>query len=287
MSAVEIAGLSYVYMAGTPLATPALHDVSLRVEAGEVVAVMGETGAGKTTLLQFCNGLLRPEQAGVVRVLGVDTGAGSASLRPLRLRACLLLQRTQAQLIERFVGDDVAFGPRQLGLPAEEVRERVRLALEAVGLGFERFKDRRTLNLSGGEAKRVALAGLLAMRPELLLLDEPTAGLDPEARRSLLRLITELSGRGMTVLLTSTNMEDLPGVADRLVVMGGGRVVGEVAVAEIWRHGRFLRDNALDLPETGLVVEALRRQRPDLAPRSLEPEPLAEDICRISPTSDT
>jgi energy-coupling factor transport system ATP-binding protein len=274
-------------MAGTPLAVPALHDLCLRVAAGEVVAVMGETGAGKTTLLQFCNGLLRPGRPGIVRVLGIDTGAPGASLRLLRLRACLLLQRAQAQLIERFVGDDVAFGPRQLGLPPDEVRERVRLALEAVGLSFERFRDRRTLNLSGGEAKRVALAGLLAMQPELLLLDEPTAGLDPEARQSLLRLIAGLSGRGTTVLLTSTNMEDLPGVADRLVVMGRGRIVGEVAVSEIWRHGRLLRDSALDLPETGLVVEAMRRHRPDLEPRSLEPEPLAEDICRISPTSDT
>jgi len=286
MPAIEITGFSYTYMAGTPLASPALHDVSLSVQAGEIVALVGETGAGKTTLLQACDGLLRPFRSGAVRILGVDTFEPTALAR-LRLRVGLLFQRAEAQLLERFVGDDVAFGPRQAGLPGAEVRQRVRWAMESVGLSFEAFRDRRTFNLSGGEMRKVALAGLLATRPELLLLDEPTAGLDPESRESLLALLRRLRDQGTTVALASSSMEDLPGLADRLVVLHRGEVAGAVSGERIWRHGELLRANGLDLPESCLIVEEVRQRGPDLNPSSLEPEALAEEICRTLPICAT
>jgi energy-coupling factor transporter ATP-binding protein EcfA2 len=286
MPVIQISGLTYTYLRGSPMATEALRGASLSVERGEIVALMGETGAGKTTLLQFCNALLRPTTPGTVRVLGTDTVVSGDSLRGLRLRAGLLLQRAESQLLEEFVGDDIAFGPRQLGLPHEEVRERVREAMATVGLDFEGFKDRRSFTLSGGEMKRVAIAGLLALRPELYLLDEPTAGLDPEAREALLATLVALRGAGATIVVATTNVEDAPGVADRLVVMRAGRVVGEVPVAEMWRHAAFLRENSLELPEVGLVVEGLQRYRP-LEPASLSPEDVAVSICKTSLTCDT
>jgi energy-coupling factor transporter ATP-binding protein EcfA2 len=277
--AIEISDLSYTYMAGTPLASPALHGISLQILTGEIVALVGQTGAGKTTLLQICDGLLRPPASGSVRVLGVDTSQPGA-LAKLRLRLGLLFQRAEAQLLERFVGDDVAYGPRQAGLPLDEVRERVRQAMETVGLGFEEFKDRRSFNLSGGEMRKVALAGLLATRPELVLLDEPTAGLDPESRGGLIALVRTLRDLGATVVMSSSSMEDLPGLADRLIVLNGGRVIGEVAGSDIWRQGAFLRANGLDLPELCLILESLAAQGMSLSPTALDPDSIAEGICR-------
>lgn len=286
MPVVDIRGLSYTYLEGSLLATPALHDVSLTVEKAEVVALMGETGAGKSTVLQFCDALLRPPSPGIVTVLGTDTALSSDSLRALRLRLGLLLQRAESQLLDEFVGDDIAFGPRQLGLPHEEVRARVLDAMATVGLDFDSFKDRRTFTLSGGEMRRVAIAGVLALRPEVYLLDEPTAGLDPEAREAMLATIVRLREAGATVLYATTNIEDVPGVADRVIVMRQGRVVGEVPGNALWQHAAFLRENSLELPEIGLVVEALRRTWP-IEPASLEPEAVADSICRTLPTFAT
>lgn len=287
MIAVEISGLSFAYLQGTPLATPALHSISLQVQQQEIVALLGKTGAGKTTLLQFCNGLLQPRKPGVVRSLGIDTATGGRPLRELRLRAALLLQRAESQLIERFVGDDVAFGLRQMGMPLEEIRERARWAMEAVGLPFEKFKDRRTFNLSGGEMKKVALAGVLATRPELILLDEPTAGLDPESRDGLLALIRRLREEGATVIVATTNIEDVPLIADRMLVLNQGRLVGEIAAQDMWQRGDFLRENELDLPEIGLIVEMLRERGMAISPQTLDINSVAEEICKILPTSDT
>jgi len=279
-AAISIRNLSYTYMAGTPLATPALDGVSLRVNAGEIVALVGQAGAGKTTLLQVCDGLLRPPATGMVQVLGIDTAEPQALSR-LRLRVGLLFQRAEAQLLERFVGDDIAFTPRQAGLPRDEVRERVRQAMQAVGLDFEEFKDRRTFNLSGGEMRKVALAGLLASRPELVLLDEPTAGLDPESRTSLLEVVRRLRDQGATIVIASSSMEDLPGLADRLIILNHGRVAAEVPGADVWRYGPLLRAQGLDLPELCSIVEHLADRGLDLQPRSLDPDGIAEAICRI------
>jgi len=281
---IEINHLSYTYLQGTPLATPALRDITLAVSRSEIVAIAGPAGAGKTTLLQCCNGLLRPPSPGLVRVLGTDT---ATEVGALRLKVGLLIQRSHAQLIERFVGDDVAYGPRQQGLSHDEVRECVRWAMTAVGLDFERFKDRLTFNLSGGEMRKVALAGILAMKPEILLLDEPFAGLDPESRQKVFALIKTLKKQAVTVVMATTNVEDLPGLAERIFVLDGGMLAGELKAADLAKAGEFLRAHGLDLPELGLIVETLNREGHHIQADCLEPESLAEEICKISPTYAT
>ncbi len=178
-------------MRGTPLEVQAISDITLDVQRGEIVGIIGHTGSGKSTAIQHLNGLLRPH-AGKAVVVGMDLNAPDLDLRMIRRRVGLVFQLPEAQLFEQFVGDDVAYGPRRLKLSREEIRARVRQAMETVGLPFEEFKDRLTFRLSGGQMRRVALAGVLALEPEVLVLDEPTAGLDPEARRQLMRHILAL-----------------------------------------------------------------------------------------------
>src|SRR5690606_11530799 len=180
----------------------------------------------KSTLVQHFNGLLQPH-GGEIRVFGQTLGQDRVDLRGLRRRVGLVFQFPEAQLFERYVDDDIAFGPRNLGLGREAVREQVRRAMTAVGLDFEEFKDRQTFSLSGGERRRVALAGVLALEPEVLVLDEPTAGLDPAARQQLLVYILALHDAGITLVLISHNMEEIAAICTRLVVLAGGRTVME------------------------------------------------------------
>ena len=178
-------------------------------------------------------------------------------VRAIRRRVGLVFQEPEAQLFEQYVGDDIAYGPRKLNLSREEVRERVRRAMEAVGLGFEEFKDRLTFRLSGGQMRRVALAGVLALEPEVLVLDEPTAGLDPQARRQLMDHILALRERGITLVIISHNMEEMAEMCDRLVVIAGGRTVMQGTPAEVFSRTQELRELGLDVPDVTQVVEAL------------------------------
>ncbi|HBY93291.1 MAG TPA: energy-coupling factor transporter ATPase [Chloroflexi bacterium] len=254
---VEISGLEHTYMKGTPLATKALFGVDFVVCRGETVAVLGHTGSGKSTLMQHLNGLLRPDR-GQVRILDYDLSDPSLDLRRLRQRVGLVFQFPEAQLFEKYVGDDIAFGPRQLKLSREDVRERVREAMEAVGLSFESFKDRYTFSLSGGEKRRVALAGVLALRPEVLVLDEPTAGLDPRGRDELLGLLTELKARwGLTVVLVSHNMEEVARLADRAYVMAQGRTVAEGTPRALFQAPQMLLEVGLGIPQVTAALHAL------------------------------
>lgn len=254
---IEAWGLSHRYMSDTPLEVQAISHIDLTVHRGEIVGIIGHTGSGKSTAIQHCNGLLRAH-GGTMHVFGQDLRDPKADVKAIRRRVGLVFQQPEAQLFERYVGDDIAFGPRKLKLSREEVRERVRRAMEAVGLGFEEFKDRMTFTLSGGEKRRAALAGVLALEPEVLILDEPTAGLDPVGRAHLLQRILDLHEGGTTLVLISHNMEELAQVCDWLYVIADGRTVMDGPPAAIFGQAEKLRALHLDVPPVTEVMNRLR-----------------------------
>ncbi|MFS8514859.1 MAG: energy-coupling factor transporter ATPase, partial [Planifilum fulgidum] len=231
---IEVKDLSYTYMEKTPLEHQALSGVDLTVEKGECVAIIGHTGSGKSTLIQHFNGLLRPRRGKVV-VDGRDLSDPKLDLKDLRRKVGLVFQNPEDQLFEKLVGDDIAFGPLKMGLPLKKVRDRVRWAMEMAGLSFEAMKDRPTYALSGGQKRKVALAGVLALRPKVLVLDEPTAGLDPRSRKELLGRIEGFNRREkMTVIFVSHNMEEVACLADRIFVMAAGQIVAQGTPREIF-----------------------------------------------------
>jgi len=255
---VAVHGLHHTYLAGTLLAVVALDGLSLAVRAGAVVALLGPTGSGKSTLLQRIAGLLRP-QAGQVLVAGQDVNDPHADRHFLRRQVGMLFQRPEEQLFETYVGDDVAFGPRQLGLDSEAVRERVRWAMATVGLPFATYKDRFTQGLSGGERRKAALAGVLALRPHVLLLDEPTAGLDPQTRRSLLSTLRRLNRQeGMTLSVATHAIEDAATLADRMFVLDEGRLVIQGTPRQLFQNPDSLAAHGLDVPEITALMHRLR-----------------------------
>jgi energy-coupling factor transport system ATP-binding protein len=264
---IEVERLQHTYLAGTPLEVQSLRGVDLQVDPGESVGIMGPTGSGKSTLLQHLNGLLRP-QSGEVRVGGIPLSDPQADVRATRQRVGLFFQNPDDQLFERYAGDDVAFGPRNLHLPHDEVRERVRAAMEAVGLPFA-YKDRLTSELSQGEKRRLALAGVLALQPQVLVLDEPTAGLDPQGRRELLHTLTEWrarddpavqAGQGKALVVASHNMEDIAALCDRVYVLVNGRIILHGSPREVFGQPEVLVQHGLGVP-TATEVMFLLRQR--------------------------
>lgn len=251
--------VAHYYMRGTPLQVKALEEITLEVSPGEIVGLIGHTGSGKSTVIQHFNGLLRAHE-GKVTVMGQDLNAPTADLRTVRRTVGLVFQMPEAQLFEQYVGDDIAYGPRKQGLSGEEVRRRVQQAMEAVGLPFAEFKDRITFGLSGGQMRRVAIAGVLALEPQVLVLDEPSAGLDPQARRQLMRHILDLRSREVTLVIISHNMEELAEICDRLYVIADGRTVMAGTPATIFAAASELRAIGLDTPDMTQVAEALKAQ---------------------------
>jgi energy-coupling factor transport system ATP-binding protein len=257
---IEVQDLWHWYLRGTPLESVALRGASFTLAAGEVVGIMGHTGSGKSTLVQHFNGLLRPHR-GTVRVFGNDLGDKRVDARPLRRRIGLVFQSPEQQLFDPTVADDIAFGPRKLGCDRAEVRRRVVAAMAAVGLPFETFKDRYTFGLSGGEMRKVALAGVLALEPEVLVLDEPTAGLDPRARRDLLAVLRRLHDeRGTALVFVSHNMDEVAELVTRVDVLADGRTVLSGPVREVFREGRRLGELGLGVPAATELAAALRER---------------------------
>lgn len=253
---VSIRHLAHTYLAGTPLAVQALSDVSLTVQRGSITAVVGPNGAGKSTLLHFINGLNRPTSPGEVLVLDWDTCNPSLDVGILRRRVGLVMQYPHQQLFERFVGDDIAFGPRQEGIKGETLRNRVYAAMRTVGLDPDSFVDRHTFSLSGGEMRRVALAGVLAMQPELLILDEVTTGLDPRGRKQVHELLRDLQGQGITAVFASNDMDEVLEIADHMVVLYQGKTVAEDEPAALF--------NSTHVEEWGLLPPSAVRIRQEL-----------------------
>jgi energy-coupling factor transport system ATP-binding protein len=255
---VLIQDLWHTYMSGTPFEQQALRGVTLGVSAGEIVGIIGQTGSGKSTLIQYMNGLLRPLR-GRVAVDVYDLGRRDVDVRSVRQIVGVVFQDPEDQVFEPLVGDDVAYGPRQLGLPLEEIRARVRWAMDAVGLPFEDFKDRYTFTLSGGELRKAALAGVLALRPRVLVLDEPTSGLDPRSRADLWERIRDLRTReGLTLVLVSHDMDEVARLSDRVFVLDRGQVVLSGPPRAVFGDVPRLAALGLAPPDATAVCQRLR-----------------------------
>lgn len=257
MATIQTEGLTYRYGIGTPFEKTAVDHVGLEIEAGSFVGIIGHTGSGKSTLIQHLNGLLHPTE-GKVLLDGVDIWADKSKMRQMRFRVGLVFQYPEYQIFEETVAKDIAFGPRNMGLAEEEVQARVRETAAIVGLSEEILKQSPFL-LSGGQKRRVAIAGVMAMRPEVLILDEPTAGLDPRGREEILQEIQAYRNQtGATILLVSHSMEDVARHAKKILVMNAGKVFCYDTVANVFRRSQELQAIGLAVPQITRVCDALR-----------------------------
>ena len=255
---IVIEKLTHTYMPGSPFQATAIHDVSLTIQDGEFIGLIGHTGSGKSTLIQHLNGLLRPS-SGRVLIDGKDLFGKDTDKREVRRKVGLVFQYPENQLFEETVAADIAFGPKNLVLSPEEVDARVRDACAQVRLDYDTFKDRSVFELSGGQMRRAAIAGVLAMQPQTLILDEPCAGLDPRGRDEILGLVRELhQTRGTTVVMVSHSMDDVAALVGRVIVMNRGQVAMDGTPREVFRQGEALRAMGLDVPEAARLAARLR-----------------------------
>ena len=256
---IKIKNLNYIYGQGTAYEITALRDINLSIEDGEFIGIIGHTGSGKSTLIQHLNGLVKAT-SGEILVDGENIYAENYSMRELRNKVGLVFQYPEHQLFEVDVLSDVSFGPKNQGLSKEEAQKRAREALQAVGLA-EEFYSQSPFELSGGQKRRVAIAGVLAMEPKVLILDEPMAGLDPKGRDEILDEIAKLhKERGLTIILVSHSMEDVANYADRLIVMNKGSVQFEGAPKEVFSHYKELEKMGLAAPQITYVMHRLREK---------------------------
>lgn len=276
-----IENVNYIYMQGGPYETKALDDVSLSIEDGEFVGLIGHTGSGKSTLVQHLNGLLMPS-SGKITVDGLDLADKKTDKRAIRQRVGLVFQYPENQLFEETVEKDIAFGPRNLGLHEEEIDRRVKDAMRRVSLDYKTFKDRSVFELSGGQMRRVAIAGVLAMEPRVLVLDEPCAGLDPHGREEIMGLIKGLHDEmGTTIVMVSHSMDDVASLAERVIVMNRGKVAMDGKPRDVFSRGEELRAIGLDVPEAVQLAEKLRERGFDVPEGTYLMEDIRAAILRI------
>ena len=261
---IVIEHLNYVYMQGGPYETKALNDVSLTINDGEFIGLIGHTGSGKSTLVQHLNGLIMPS-SGRVLVDGLDLADKNTDRRAIRRRVGLVFQYPENQLFEETVAKDIAFGPKNLGLDEAEIDRRVRTAMRRVALDYDKLAERSVFELSGGQMRRVAIAGVLAMEPQTLVLDEPCAGLDPRGREEILGLISDLHREsGTTIVMVSHSMDDVAALAERVIVMNHGSVVMDGTPREVFAKGEELRAIGLDVPQAVELAQKLRKKGFDI-----------------------
>ena len=255
---LQVKNLQHIYSAGTPFRHVALEDVSFQVERGEFIAVIGHTGSGKSTLIQHLNGLLKPT-SGDILLDGQDIWTNKKQTRAARFRVGLVFQYPEYQLFEETVYKDISFGPQNMGLPQEEIDRRVLEAASFVGITKEQL-EMSPFELSGGQKRRVAIAGVIAMEPEILILDEPTAGLDPESREEILRNIEDYrNAKNATIMMVSHSMSDVARLAERILVMNDSHLVMDGTPREVFARAQELLDMGLDIPEVTRVFLQLQK----------------------------
>ncbi len=257
---IEIKNLSYTYMKDTVFEHRALKDINLRIENGEFIGLIGHTGSGKSTLIQHLNVLLKPSEGQII-IDGTDITQKGVPLKKIRQMVGLVFQYPEHQLFEETVYKDVAFGPQNLGLSPKAIEERVKEALGLVGLDYDKIKDLSPFELSGGQKRRVAIAGVLAMQPQVLILDEPTAGLDPKGRDEILSEIRRLhEKKKITVILVSHSMEDIANLVDRVIVMSEGEIILTDTPRNVFKQSDLLCSIGLGVPQVTMLVNELSKK---------------------------
>ena len=278
---IEVRHLTHTYSEGSAFQATAIRDVNLTIEDGEFVAVIGHTGSGKSTLVQHLNGLLKPTE-GQVLVDGEDMFGEGVDKRKIRQKVGLVFQYPEYQLFEETVAKDIAFGPKNQGLSPEEIDRRVRTAMAHVHLDYDKYAERSPFELSGGQMRRVAIAGVLAMEPKVLILDEPTAGLDPRGRDRILGMIRDLHAEGgVTVIMVSHSMDDVARLATRLVVMSRGQLVATGTPREIFRQREMMERIGLGVPEAAQLCGKLRARGLPLPEDLYTPEELRDALLAL------
>lgn len=278
---IQVRGLKHVYSPGLPDEQLALDNINFDIYDGETVAVVGHTGSGKSTLVQHLNGLLKPTE-GTITVGGVEITAPGTSMLEVRRRVGLVFQYPEYQLFEETVTADVAFGPKNLGLSEDEVNSRVRDAIELVGLDYDEIKDRSPFELSGGQKRRVAIAGVIAMKPQVLILDEPTAGLDPGAHGDILNMIEEIKEiSGNITIFVSHNMADVAALADKVMVMDRGRLLMMGTPKEVFAQKDRLKEAGLSAPPVTELMAELKEKGAAVDDTVLSLKEAEEEIYRF------
>ncbi len=277
---LETVNLSHVYSKGTTSQVDAIRDVCLKIEKGELVGIIGHTGSGKSTLIQHFNGLLKGS-SGVVLLDGKDIWEDKKNIRDVRFRVGICFQYPEYQLFEETVYKDIAFGPRNMKLPEEEIDKRIKEVIRFVGLD-ESYLEKSPFDLSGGEKRRVAIAGVMAMEPQVLILDEPCAGLDPKGRETILSLIRNYQkNTGSTVLVVSHSMEDISKIATKVLVMNESKLAYYDTVDGVFSHAEELRSMGLNIPQLTQLFLKLKEKGYDVRTDIYTPEKAADEILRL------
>lgn len=280
MSLIEIKNLTHIYSEGLPFEKKAIDDINLKIEENEFIGLIGHTGSGKSTFIQHLNGLLKPS-SGEIIVDGMKVDKSSSNLTELRKKIGLVFQYPEYQLFEETIERDIAFGPGNLDLSEEEVLRRVKSSMDSVGLDYETYKDKSPFELSGGLKRRVAIAGVLAMEPKVLILDEPTAGLDPRGRDEILSEIKSIhEKRKITVILVSHSMEDVAKIAERIIVMDKGKVFLDSNPREIFRNEDKLISVGLGIPQITSLMRTLKKKGLDINEDSITVEEAKESLIK-------
>lgn len=277
---IELDNLTYVYMPATPFEAKAVEEISLKIEDGEFLGIIGHTGSGKTTLIGLMAGLLKPT-TGRVLIDGKDISVKSYDKKALRRYIGVVFQYPEHQLFEETVYKDIAFGPRKTNVPEEEMDERIKHAMELMELDYERIKDLSPFELSGGQKRRVAIAGVLAMKPRVLILDEPVAGLDPKGRAHLMQLITKLNSEGVTIIMITHSMDDLAENAKRVVVLNGAKLIMDDTPSKVFLQKKQLKEIGLDIPYVSRIAQSLREHGKNVPEDVIRFAQLEECITRI------
>jgi energy-coupling factor transport system ATP-binding protein len=278
---IKIENVTHIYMPKSPFEKVALDNVSLDIRDGEFVALIGHTGSGKSTLIQHFNGLLEAT-SGKIIIDGIDITDKKAKLTNIRKKVGLVFQYPEYQIFEETIAKDIEFGPRNLGLSDEEIHNRVIEAMDMVGLDYETYKDKSPFDLSGGQKRRVAIAGVIAMKPTTLILDEPTAGLDPKGRDDILDQISKLhKDYNMTIIIVSHSMEDVAKIAERIIVMNDGKVALQGTPAEVFKEVDMLEKIGLGVPQVTYLVRELRKKGFDLSDNIFTIEEAKKEILSI------